>query len=362
MSILDLDFYKLTMLQFIWKHYADVEVTLRMHSRKQDLRTVLDADKLEVKISSFMEEAYFVHSNKEDFDEWLRSFDLFEEAFMNDLYDLFHRRLSIPDVEDHTVSVSGRWFDVTLWETILLAMVSEGHSQGHVEPPDQIERFADIYQIGQSGAKWVDFGTRRRFSAGDHNMLMSYMAEQGEKHGFLGTSNVKLAHEYDLKPVGTYAHELEMVLRTIHKDEFSTTRDVLTKWQEMYPRELRIALTDTYTTEKFLVDHGKFLLDNDWLGVRLDSGDPHVVGTQVANFCSTEQARWDVVFSDGLDAEAIVRLQQMFGNETDHIDPMFGWGTGLTNPNSDLSLIMKITAANGRDTYKITDDQEKSIR
>lgn len=368
MSVLDIDFYKLTMLQFIWKHYADVPVTFRLHSRNQDLSKIVQPNILLEDIAKY-QNTVLTHPEK----EYLRDLGLFENKFLDDLFYMFYNGPSEPYVEqDGNVHVTGDWFETSIWETVILSAVSQHYStdglpdKSNVEGPDFIKRFAEIYAIGQSGAWWADFGTRRRWSRSDHAMLIEDLAGAriGEQHGFIGTSNVHLARTCNVRPIGTYAHELEMVLRPFFNSEFGTTRDVLTKWQEMYERRYRVALTDTYTTPKFLEDHGKFLLDNDWRGVRVDSGDPFQVGWQIEDFLKTyymEKKSWDVVFSDGLNAEEIVRLQNGFRFSQD-IHPVFGWGTGLTNPNSDLSLVMKAVESNGVQTYKITDDAEKSIR
>jgi nicotinate phosphoribosyltransferase len=52
----------------------------------------------------------------------------------------------------------------------------------------------------------VDFGTRRRFSKKWHNSVVDLLDERIPE-SFIGTSNVYLAREYDLKPIGTMAHE-----------------------------------------------------------------------------------------------------------------------------------------------------------
>lgn len=366
MSVLDIDFYKLTMLQFIWKHYADVEVTFRLHSRKQDLTEVLHPRLLEAQLS-----IYNTTGLMKDEYEYLNSLDIFDKNFINDLDKLFYDELPIVDISDNCVSVTGKWFEVSLWETVVLSAVSDAYSDKRIASPSLFKQAYDIMRIGESGAWWADFGTRRRYNHISHELLIHELrAEDNRETGFIGTSNVDLARRYDCTPIGTYAHELEMVLRPFFDSEFDTTRDVLTKWQEMYPRRLRVALTDTYTTPKFIEDHGKFLLDNDWRGIRLDSGDPFKMGRLVDEWLSknrpAHETLYDVVFSDGLDADTIVELQNNFGQSNGHpaifIHPVYGWGTGLTNPNSDLSLVMKAVESNGVQTYKITDDAEKSIR
>jgi len=373
MSVLDFDFYKLTMLQFIWKHYAEVPVTFRLHSRKQALSDVVQRAEVVNKLNEFIYDAHSVDVWQQAFDTWLRDLGFFEDAFLDDFYKMLHSELALPHFEGHTISVTGDWFRVSLWETVVLAAVSECYSTDadDVEPPSLFKQANDIMRIGESGAWWADFGTRRRYSQETHEALIKAVrTEDNRETGFIGTSNVDLAWRYDCTPIGTYAHELEMVLRPYFDSEFDTTRDVLTKWQEMYPHRLRVALTDTYTTPKFLEDHGKFLLDNDWRGLRLDSGNPIHMGAMVEEWLvhnrSGHEKLFDVVFSDGLNAEDIVTIQNTFGQSNGHpstfIHPVYGWGTGLTNPNSDLSLVMKAVASRGQDTYKITDDESKSIK
>lgn len=352
MSFLDLDYYKLTMLQFIWKHYAEVPVTFSLHSRKQGLRDLIDDEWLWGTIDAFHYAELEPHEHR-----WMVSKG-FDVDFVRALRNI---ELANPVVTEDSVTVSGSWFNTTLWETVILGDVSEWYSHDKVRPPSSFQTVRDVLTIGQSGAKWADFGTRRRYSRWAHRqMIRDLAAEAPNATGFIGTSNVEFAMENGVPAIGTYAHELEMVVRTGHISQFSTTRDVLTKWQDMYPREQRIALTDTYTTPAFLEDHGEFLLENDWRGVRLDSGDPFEIGTMVHQWLKARGARWDVVFSDGLDARTIVELQWYFTDT--NINPLFGWGTGFTNPNSDLSLVMKATEARGQKTYKITDDKSKSIR
>ena len=354
MSVLDLDFYKLTMLQFIWKHYADVPVTFRLHSRKQDLRNVLDSEDLSRRVENYQSKRL---ANRELM--WLRSQGIFEDRFLNDLKWLFDGNLPTPQISEDSVEVSGDWFNTTLWETVILSAVSEQYSRKHIVRPLPTKVMRRLVKIGNARANWADFGTRRRWSQRQHESTIAMMATRGWKYGFVGTSNVDLAIRYGLTPVGTYAHELEMVLRNVHDNEIFTTRDVLEKWGAMYPHALRIALSDTYRTKHFLRHHGEFLLENDWRGIRLDSGHPGYLGGFVKGWLGNNQ--WDVVFSDGLDADSIVELQREFGRPGSNVNPLFGWGTGFTNPNSNLSLVMKAVESNGKDTYKITDDSSKSI-
>lgn len=365
MSVLDLDFYKLTMLQFIWKHYADVPVTFRLHSRKQDLADVVIPSDLQQRVDEYRRTPLTI---EEGF--YLKGLGIFEEGFIRELAWLSQHGLPEPTIGPGFVEVSGGWFNVTLWETVILSMVTEQYSKITTPEPSLFKTMEDVKKIDNAGAKWVDFGTRRRWSQMTQEVQVRLMAGVRGGTGLMGTSNVDIARRYNLKPTGTYAHELEMVLRPYFKNEFSTTRNVLEKWGAMYPREQRIALTDTYTTETFFDNHGYYLLDNDWSAVRLDSGNPFDVGGFVddwlARHMDPHEAPFTVVFSDGLVADTIVDLQHEFHPDGKYaasfVTPVFGWGTGFTNPNSNLSLVMKAVESNGQKTYKITDDNEKSIR
>jgi len=355
----DIDYYKLTMLQFIWKHHAEIPVQWTLHSRNRDLTDILDVGKQATD--------WFVTRpmNGLSYNElvWLRNQQVFEDAFIGDLDRLLRGGMAEVEVHPDSITVGGTWFNTTLWETIVLARISREYSIRHVEFPRSDKLEHDLDRIEAVGAKWADFGTRRRYGSDWHEFAIR---EATKRKGFVGTSNVGFARALGLQPIGTYAHELEMVLCNELGGHIAATREVLRRWREMYPKHLRIALTDTYGTKSFLENHGDVLLSNDWRGVRLDSGNPFEMGYLVNgwlaenNYRSQERTTWDVVFSDGLDADTIIDLHKEFSGS--RINPVFGWGTKFTNPNSDLSLVMKATHACGNPTYKTTDSPDKAIR
>ncbi|MDP5360144.1 MAG: nicotinate phosphoribosyltransferase, partial [Paracoccaceae bacterium] len=74
-----------------------------------------------------------------------------------------------------------------------------------------------------------------------------------------------------------------------------------------------------------------------------------------------------VIFSDGLDVDKIIALQQQFAGR---VRVSFGWGTMLTNDFIGLvegdalapfSLVCKAVAANGRPTVKLSDNPNKAM-
>ncbi|MEX2441111.1 MAG: hypothetical protein WD400_00515, partial [Pontimonas sp.] len=125
MSVLDLDYYKLTMLQFIWKHYADVPVTFRLHSRKQDLTEILvDTRALRQSLEAYASIPLSTRDKR-----YLKSLGVFEDAFLDDLQHLT-AGMVIPTVTESGVEITGSWFEVSLWETVVLSDVSGLYSEG----------------------------------------------------------------------------------------------------------------------------------------------------------------------------------------------------------------------------------------
>ena len=127
-------------------------------------------------------------------------------------------------------------------------------------------------------------------------------------------------------------------------------------------------LPDTYGTKGFLERAPDWLAG--WTGIRIDSGDP-AAGAEVAiewwKSRGEDPTQKLVIFSDGLDVEKIVELNEQFKGR---VRPSFGWGTLLTNdfrglvPGDRLapfSLVCKAVSANGRPTVKLSDNPEKAM-
>jgi nicotinate phosphoribosyltransferase len=58
--------------------------------------------------------------------------------------------------------------------------------------------------------KIIDFGTRRRFQADWHAHVVAQLHQQCPQN-LIGTSNVALAQQLNIRPIGTFAHEMPMV-------------------------------------------------------------------------------------------------------------------------------------------------------
>src|SRR5690606_38083639 len=104
-----------------------------------------------------------------------------------------------------------------------------------------------------------------------HQMVVETLKEYGAGC-FTGTSNVSLAMQFGVKPIGTHAHEWFMYHAARYGFKMSNIL-ALENWVEVYRGDLGIALSDTYTTKVFFESFDK-KFSKLFDGVRHDSGDP----------------------------------------------------------------------------------------
>jgi nicotinate phosphoribosyltransferase len=216
-----------------------------------------------------------------------------------------------------------------------------------------------------------DFGTRRR-----HSFLWQRWCVEALKEGignaFTGTSNVLLAMDTDLEALGTNAHELPMVAAALANSDAelrAVPYKVLQDWNRLYGGNLLIVLPDAFGTAAFLRDAPDWVAD--WTGFRPDSAPPIEGGERIIRWWQ-ERGRDPreklLIFSDGLDVDSMVKTH---GHFRGRVRMSFGWGTNLTNDFEDcmpvhndaldpISLVCKVTTANGRPAVKLSDNPNKA--
>ena len=94
---------------------------------------------------------------------------------------------------------------------------------------------------------------------------------------FRGTSNVLLAKELNITPIGTMAHEFLQAFQALDVRLRDFQKAALETWVQEYRGDLGIALTDVVGMDAFLRDFDLYfakLFD----GLRHDSGDPYEWG------------------------------------------------------------------------------------
>ena len=173
---------------------------------------------------------------------------------------------------------------------------------------------------------FADFGMRRRFSTTSEEIVIEYMKEHCPT--FTGTSTVALAMKYNLKPIGTMAHECFMFQAAIHSPK-EANYEVMEQWVKVYDGNLGTVLTDTYTVDVFLRNFS-MKLAKLYDGVRHDSGDPKVFGDKIIDKYKSygvDPKSKTIVFSDGLDFQTAAEIKEYFAGR---IKVTFGIGTNLT--------------------------------
>jgi nicotinate phosphoribosyltransferase len=386
-SLLDTDFYKLLMLQMIRHLYSDVQATFSLINRSRTVRLAEVIDEAELRAQ--LDHARTVRFTKKEL-IWLagNSFYGKQRMFAPDFI-AWLAEFQLPEYELRTVdgqfelTFAGPWTHTTMWEIPALAIVNELRSRAALKGKGRFE--LDILYARAKARLWdkverlralpdlvlSDFGTRRR-----HGFLWQRWCVEALKEGlgkrFIGSSNVLLAMDADLEAIGTNAHELPMVLAALAEDDAgvaSAPYRVLEQWQAHYDGNLRIALPDAFGTTAFLRDAPGWLAD--WTGFRPDSMPPIAGGEQIIAWWESQgrdPASKLLIFSDGMDVDSIEATYRHFHGR---VRMSFGWGTNLTNDFrgcdpaggqglEPISLVAKVTSANGRPAVKLSDNPSKA--
>ncbi|MGR6467207.1 nicotinate phosphoribosyltransferase [Rhizobium sp. PAMB 3182] len=386
-SLIDTDFYKLLMLQMIWKRYPDVHATFSLINRTTSVRLADEIDEMELREQ--LDHARTLRLSKKEL-IWLagntfygRS-QIFEPEFLAWL-----SKFQLPEYEltrrdgQYQLDFHGPWMETTLWEIPALAIINELRSRAAMRSLgpftldvlyarakakmwDKVDRLKAL-----PGLRISDFGTRRR-----HSFLWQRWCVEALKEGigpaFTGTSNVLLAMDSDLEAVGTNAHELPMVAAALAENDQQLAEapyKVLKDWNTLYGGNLLIVLPDAFGTAAFLKNAPEWVAD--WTGFRPDSAPPIEGGEKIVAWwkkMGRDPKEKLLIFSDGLDVDAIIDTYRHFEGR---VRMSFGWGTNLTNDFAGcapdpidglkpISIVCKVSDANGRPAVKLSDNPQKA--
>jgi nicotinate phosphoribosyltransferase len=415
-SLLDTDFYKLLMLQFIWKHFPKTRATFTVVNRSNavPLGEIVNLDELREQLQATGKLRY----RKSEL-IWLAGNTfygrrgMFEPAFLEWL----ERDFSLSDFElfaengQISLRFDGLWTATTMWEIYALSAIDELKTRANLKRLTELE--LDILYAraktrlwekmerlrGVPGLNVSDFGTRRRHSFLWQEYVVTAMANTLGSN-FAGTSNTYLAYKHDLEAIGTNAHELPMAMAALGNSEEeirSAQYRLLELWQQTYQGELLILLPDTYGTTQFLSGAPDWVAQ--WTGQRIDSKDPFIAGDEYVKWLEQRGAdplKKRLIASDSLDVDLILALQAYFGGKlrngasasefrraSDFMNQKkwvperrirfsAGWGTFLTNdfrncnPLGDesfdpVSLVCKLSEVDGRPAVKLSDNYSKAM-
>ncbi|MBW8316827.1 MAG: nicotinate phosphoribosyltransferase [Hydrogenophaga sp.] len=371
-SLLDTDLYKYTMWQTMLHRFPQTQAEYSFVCRNQpayplaELLPQVNAELDALCALSFREDelAYIggLRYIKSDFVDFLRIFR-FQRNFIEARAEGTHLRIVARGPQVHVMA----------FEIFVLAIVNELYfrrfDRAAAEAEGRLRLQAKLDQLRALGNEaplrhpfeLFDFGVRRRFSRTWQREVVAAFQAQAPQF-FKGTSNVLLARDLGLVPIGTMAHEYLQTYQALGVRLRDFQKAALEDWVQEYRGDLGIALTDVVGMDAFLSDFDLYfakLFD----GLRHDSGDPLVWANKALDHY--QKLRIDphtkrLVFSDGLTINKALALYHALGNRT---NLGFGIGTHLTNDVglTPLNIVMKLTSANGQPVAKLSDSPGKTL-
>ncbi|KQZ43883.1 nicotinate phosphoribosyltransferase [Duganella sp. Root1480D1] len=371
-SLLETDLYKFTMWQALLHSHPSAHAEYEFVCRNQ---TAFPLSELKEEVEAQLDHLCSMSFTEDELD-YLRSLRYIKSDFVDFLTVFrFQRKFIEVRAEGDTLVIhaEGPQVHIMAYEIFVLYIVNELYFR-RVGTPAALdegrkrlgEKIAQLKAFGTTPAlrhpfEFSDFGLRRRFSAAWHDEVVERLAREVPEC-FKGTSNVYIAKNSGLIPIGTMAHEYMQSFQAFGVRLREFQKASLEAWVQEYRGDLGIALTDVVGMDAFLNDFDLYfakLFD----GLRHDSGDPIVWGEKaIAHY---QALRIDsntkrLVFSDGLDFDTAFRLYRQFA---DRIMVGFGIGTWLTNDVGikPLNIVMKLIRLNGQSVAKLSDSPGKTL-
>lgn len=367
-SILDNDFYKITMQNAVVKLFPNEKVKYQFINRgKHHFPPGFDTELR--KAVNAMAELKLTKEEK----EYLRITCPYMDLPYLDFLAGYHYDPSEVDIvqtgTDLEVTVEGEWYRTILWEVPLLALISELYYESNSldrEPNETVraKTLEKANQLNALGVTFAEFGTRRRHSYQVQALVVETLTHHNDTKRFIGSSNVHFAMKYGIKPIGTHAHEWFMFHAAEYGFKMANALS-LEHWVDVYRGDLGVALSDTYTTEVFFQQFDKKfakLFD----GVRHDSGDPiEFANKTIAHYVKNgiDPLFKYIIFSDGLNLEKVAEITAACKGR---IGISFGIGTNLTNDVGlkPMNIVMKLVGVQSMNgewipTVKLSDEHGK---
>ncbi|MCT8090566.1 nicotinate phosphoribosyltransferase [Acinetobacter sp. C_4_1] len=375
-SLLDTDLYKFTMLQVVLHKFPQTHSVYHFRCRNLEdtvypLTDILDD--LNQQLDSLCQLKF-----KEDELLYLRSLRFIKSDFVDylELFQLKRRfiKASIDEQGRLDIWIEGPMVQAMMFEIFVLAIVNELYfmrirsDDVLAEGERRLQAKVELLKHYEKELKphdppflVSDFGTRRRYSFAWQKHVIEVF-NHASPNIFRGTSNVLIAKELGITPIGTMAHEFLQAFQALDVRLRDFQKAALETWVQEYRGDLGIALTDVVGMDAFLRDFDLYfakLFD----GLRHDSGDPYEWGDKA--YAHYKKLKIDsktkmLTFSDGLNLEKAWDLHQYF---KDRFQVSFGIGTNLTNDlgQAPLNIVLKLVECNGQSVAKISDSPGKTM-
>lgn len=346
-SILDTDLYKFTTSYAYSKLYPRAYGQFRFIDRNETCYPKGFAEQLKeetkamAQLSLSRDEELFLHQElpylPPTYIDFLKGFRFNPEELIIEQDEAGHL----------SIIAEGLLYRVTLWETPILALVSELYYRITGAKPDMEYAERAITEkakaLAQEGISFSMFGMRRRFSF-EVELRMTELLKQHAGPCLYGTSNVHIAHLLGLKVSGTHPHEWIQFHGAMYGYKMANYMS-MEDWINVYDGDLGTVLTDTYTTDVFMRNFSKkhAML---YTSVRHDSGDPFVFTDKVIQ--RYQELRVDpkikyIIFSDGLNVERAIEIANYCKGR---IGASFGIGTNFScdvgNDIKARNIVMKL--------------------
>ena len=375
-SLLDTDLYKLTMMQAFYHapEFAGVESEWKFNCRNRTGNGSVNETDLTKILPEVFRQLELVCSLRfrEDELDYLARLPFFRADFLDYLRDfqlnrehIFARPLADGDFD---LRFRGPLIEVCLLEIYALAIISELNSfvlEGGFDPEVGRTRLAAKLKLltdnaDLAGVKVADFSTRRRASKKWQYEMVETFRDSAPQN-LAGTSNIYLAWQLGITPIGTMAHEWMQAWQGVVALA-EAQRAALNGWVREYHGTLGIALTDNYSMAAFCRDFDA-VLASSFNGLRHDSGDPFAWGEQAIELyrrSGIDPLRRTLIFSDSLDFPRMIEIYKRFVGRA---QMAFGIGTNLGNDVGlkALNIIIKMVRANGQPVAKVSDEPGKSM-
>ena len=367
-SLLDTDFYKFNMNQVIFHKLTHANGEYYFKCRNSD---VTFSDEMVEEINAQIDHLCTLSFKKKELD-YLRSIRFIKNDYVEFLR-LWHPIRDYVDCHKNedgelVCIIKGPCFSAMQFEIYLLEIINEvyfrmkyNYDELVESAKERLEEKIEKMNNGTYTFSFAEFGCRRRLSREWQDYVVSQFVTRTKN--CKGTSNVYLAMKYGVTPIGTFAHEFVQMYQGFPSIPLAyTNHHALKDWLDEYQGDNGIALTDTLTTDLFLLDFD-LLHASSYKGVRHDSGDPFEWGEKIiAHYqkLGIDPKTKSLLFSDSLDFDKAQRLYEYF---KDRIKVTFGIGTFVSNDTKErpLNIVIKLQRINGRPVAKLSDVKGKTM-
>lgn len=367
-SLLDTDLYKFNMNQVIFHKHTNLSGEYYFKCRNENV--VFTPEMLE-EINEQIDYLCKLRFRKDELD-YLRSVRFIKNDYVEFLR-LWHPMrdyvtTGLSEGGELSVVVKGPLFSAMQFEIYLLEIINEVYFRMNFDyevlrksAEKRLDEKIKDFNSGKYTFKFAEFGCRRRLSREWEDVVVHRLT--AETDNCVGTSNVYFAKKYNLMPIGTYAHEFVQMYQGIDSIPLAyTNHHAMRDWYNEYEGDNGTALTDTLTTDLFLLDFNRSMVNN-YNGVRHDSGDPIAWGEKIiAHYkkYGVDPKTKQLLFSDGLDFDRAQAIYDYFKEKT---KVTFGIGTYCSNDTQEaaLNIVIKLQYVNGRPVAKLSDCAGKAM-